>query len=330
MANLLQVEIARISESFAQNDKGIYLWSKLPQVKCLSFRENIKDTTYRLPKLENFMGKGNIWEPGDSIVAGRPLNSDPKTITCTGISTDPRPVAMSKYNQNAFKDFENGGVVQGLLGELYLLAERQLVAALRNTDIFGAATAFTGTGTYPLSNPAGYSGHTPDLDINNAIATIRAFRGSRFKLVACMSENTKNILARHPSYSGNYSSNASTLDTDEFVTRFKGVHSLDEVFVGNAVMNSAVDGETASYTSAQGQLLWIGLVDTRPADLSFQGSDASPDGGIQIAWGADPYVHDWEAPGSELRQFQGRMALSVFSPRGSAMGVHFDTTDIAG
>jgi hypothetical protein len=328
MANLLQVEIARVAESFTQANKDNFLWAKIPQVNLLSFRELIKDTTYRLANLENFMGEGTDWEPGETNKAKRDLKSTPKTVTVRGFATHPRPVPMSRYERNAYKDFESGNIVQGLMGEVFLNCEKKLISTLQDTAIFGAATAFTGTDTNALSNPAGYSGHTPDLDINNSLLAIRPFKGSRFKLVALMSDRVANILARHPAYSGLYSGMQTTLNQDEFVSRFKAAHRLDEVFVGSSVNQTSIDGQTLTYGAQQGSLLWIGLVDTAPADLTQPDAVSSPDGAIWCGWGAEPHVESYVIPGSGMTTFEGRAALSCFSPRGSAFAVHFDTTDI--
>jgi len=333
--DLIAIELERIGESWVQNEQS-FLHSQAPSGYVLDSRSQSKTTTYNLPALDNTLVNGeNLvhWEPGGDTGTAKPIKYTAKTITPKGFRVpryDQRDLPAPGAPMNRLiRDLE-GNIVPMQLSIAHGGVDRAIVTLLQSSA-FGSAKVFTNGGS-ALDAPADYANQRPDLDINANLRALTKWQSLGMSLECWTTTNVLQVLARHPVYTGAGTGSARPTSTpvDEFAELFRRLHALDRIIVCDSIGNTAKPGQTASVRRLANTLLWFGLVDRRPWDLTSLESSDAPDGAIQVAWGSKPYVHSWSPEGSEVERFQGRCGFEVFSPRGEDFGHYYTATGAGG
>jgi len=306
--------------------------------RVLDRRSGRSNTTYEIPNLDNALLKGGLldWEPGQSLPVSKTIGSETITVSPKGRSTRLLSDATRREGAHRFRDLENNKVPM-LLSEAYQGIDSDLATFLSGQ--FGGAIQFTqasgGAAGAPLDDyDHANAANKPDVDINEALRSIRVFAGMQgMKLECWMGTTAAQVLARHGSYTGAGvgSGISSQLVAGEFTERFKAIHMLDDVRILDVSSDTGRPGQDSTPAFIHNVLLWFGLVDRRGEfDLTNDMSGDSPDGAIVIGMGRQPEVVQFELPGTETEYYAGRTSYDIFSPRGETFGFVMDPSGAGG
>lgn len=335
----LSQDLIQVGESWTQKSREKFAIARLPKAKLRDARNQILETTYQLPKLENSLldGKGlQDWEPGEAVRPSKKLGKDSVTVKVTGKQSEVIDRPMKREGRYVYADLENN-VVSMCLSQLYQGIDIAAKAAMQNTAFFSTAVAFTNGGG-ALDASSDFANQKPDIDINNTLQGLRKWRSMGLSLEMHLDFHVAMVLGRHPVYTGagTGSAIASQLPIEEIVSVLKRVHALDAVYIYENSYNEAREGQTADINHTMNGLLFVGAFDRRQDLFDIEADPVSntPDGAIVIGLGREPETVTWDDVSAECTYFVGRTAFSVFCPRSGAaagtMGRFFQASGAGG
>lgn len=342
----INADFRAAGESWIQNNESNYVWPKIPWVLTNGPRNGWgRDTTYRLPVFEQFMGtsaQGNNYEPGATLPGTRDLKDAPVTISHQGKATDGLSIPIARDGKvDRMADAEMA--TEGLMAEAYLMREVGLVSHLLTAGI-GAGNALSFSGTDPLLVPDSDGTRNIIGDIIEALDPQNSIRMMGLKLVCFTNRRMLDILRRQPDFhgagangsgggSGAGKAGLAEANRLRFIDAFQSQFDLDEVHVFNVAVNGAAKGAAASVGAVNGNAPFLAfrLVDDRRNRIDMTGSmpdpKRAPDGGLVgncEVW--RPFITRETSENKETTTYYGKDGFGYEIPRADATlngGVNF-------
>lgn len=146
-----------------------------------------------------------------------------------------------------------------IMDNMMVNQELALSTYMANTSNITQNTTLAGTSQW-----SDYDNSDPIDDIETGIQAIRAATSQRPN-IAWMSHSVMTKLKYHPDIreQAKYTGNA-RLGDDAFLQLLKEFFGLSEIYVGDAVYNSADPGQTASITDVWGKHFWLAYKNPQP------------------------------------------------------------------
>ena len=157
--------------------------------------------------------------------------------------------------------------MEWLKDKLLLGIERRVAALVSNSSLWASA-----------SNPGtkwDNDASDPINDIENARNAVISSIG-RDPNVCIISQDTWRYLRKHPDIRDLFKNEPRLVTTEMFADAF----SIEKLLIGKSLVNTAVEGGTASFSYVWGDMLWLGYVPARPALME-------PAAGYVFRWGTD-------------------------------------------
>ncbi len=329
------VDINQVGLGWTNTNFSTYMAGSIPSGEVLGFSANVDDTNYKIPNFDNWLQKGQLhnWVPGQALPDQEQLNETQVTITPIGRSTRVMPRNADRPMENRWEDLRVN-IIPGLLSQAYQGIDKEIAAFLANSSNFGQIS-LTGTGAMDTFA----TDQRPFWDLlKQGVAPLRKYAASAdfLKTVLRIDENVLDVFMSHFGFnpmgvgaaitSGTITDRAfaggpSVTGRDAVISMFKQVLRLDEVFIHDAVGDTAKDGATSVPQELAYGLCWFGVEDRRPWDLTGKSPNgAKPDGALQLAFARRPEVKSGIPELSEQELFVARAEYQIFSPRGAAWG----------
>lgn len=323
--------IQSVQESFLQDNEGKWVWETLPRMRVKDEVSGYKDTTYRIPKLENTLTNGAKKVRHDADPPRKQHNDDDAvTITPeyhqTLVTADP----LRQNEMHRLADV--GKRVPEHLTQINTTFDLACIAKFTDSSAFTSST-FDGTGT--LATFA--SDHNPVRDINDDLRSLRWMQElTGLSMEAYLDSEVARILAGYEDFQNAMyaSSGRQYVDTDELSAAMMRILKLDRVHIISGVYNSAKPGVTASGTRLGAGVCWFGLLDRRGGDeVDMTGETRNGlDGGIAVGAGTEIHLHNWIPQGKEVEEMNARGGLDVITPRYAAdskvCGIFYPSSEI--
>lgn len=294
------------------------LWEAFPRVKVHAPDTARRIQGYRLDDLRDGVLNAALpsWKAGEQRPPARRPGEKTVTITETlGFSTEPVGQRADKSFESRFAYYQQKAPHH--LDEVHRQMDVIVASYLINGTYF-TTKAYTGAGV--LDAMAATT--IPDRDYNKALrgAGLRAYatQMADMKLLCCMDAEVARILSGYVVYSGRgvASLKPTFQEMSSFKTAFEEVHGC-ELFIYDAVYESARRGTTSSRANIMSGALWFGLVDSRMTFDLTTGDDAEgPDGALAIAVAEEPTVTTWGPEGGDkFEYFAADADMQILTPR---------------
>ena len=307
--------IQSVQESFRQDGRPT-IWETLPRAHVKDEVSGWKDTTYRLPRLDNTLTAGGHIVRFDADPPRNQLRQDdPVTVSPQYHQTlvTSEPIRQNEVHRLA--DMEQNIPIH--LNQINIDYDTECITQFTNATAFTSST-FDGTGT--LSTYA--SDHNPVRDILDDLRALRWMQQFTGLSMECyLDSEVATVLGGYEDFQNAMyaSSGRQFVDDDALSAAMIRILKIDKVTIISGVYNTAKPGLTASPDRLGSGLLWFGLLDRRQGEVDLTNqNNRGLDGALMVGQGTRIHMHNWTPEGKEVEEMNARGGFDIITPRFNA------------
>lgn len=310
------ITIQSVQESYRQDGRPT-IWETLPRMHVKDEMSGVKDTIYRLGKIENTLTNGLLDVRFDEDPPKQQhRDDDPVTISPSYKQTLVTSEPLRADESHRLADMEQNVPIH--LNQQNIGYDLLCISKFQDTNAFTSST-FDGTGVLSAFN----SDQNPVRDM---LDDLRPFRWMQqftgLDLECYLDSEVATVLAGYEDFQNAMyaSTGRQFVSDDDLAASLMRILKVDKVTIISGAYNTAKPGLTQVGARAGSGLLWFGLLDRRGgAELDLTDNTGKGlDGGIAVAQGTRIHMHNWQEPGKQVEYMNARGGFEVLTPRYNA------------